>query len=494
MNSRPKLSVFTIFNMCFGFLGVQYAYALQNSSVSRIFQTLGADINAIPALWAAAPLTGLIVQPIIGYMSDKTWTGFGRRRPYMLVGAVLTTLSLFIFPHASVLWFAAGMLWILDSSVNVANEPFRAFIGDSLPEEQRPFGFVTQSFFIGIGAVMASSFPYILTNYFEVSNTAAPGTIPDAVRYAFYFGASVLIFSCGWTVFTTKEYSPEQLRSFGVEIETEEEERKHPVNPGPLNSLWIISGVIGIYLIQQFSLNQSLYILTGGFVVFGLLMFLVAWLEKTQRVNNGFYHIMYDVNHMPTGMKDLAVVQFFAWFALFTMWIYITPAVTSYHFGATDTSGKVYNDGADWAGVLLGIYNVFTVLSAFFIPVLCNKIGIKKGYSACLILGAMGYLGMLLIKDPDMLWIAMIGIGVAWGAILALPYAMLSSVLPENKFGVYIGIFNFFITIPQLVAAAILGVMVKYLFDSEPIYAFVIGSISLIIAAVTNLRVRLQRD
>ncbi len=492
--SRPRLSVFTIFNMCFGFLGVQYAYALQNSSVSRIFQTLGADIQSIPALWAAAPLTGLIVQPIIGYLSDKTWTRFGRRRPYMLIGAVLTTLSLFVFPHSASLWFAAGMLWILDSSVNVANEPFRAFVGDSLPEEQRAFGFVTQSFFIGIGAVLASALPYILTNYFEVSNTAPAGKIPDAVKYAFYTGASIIIFTCGWTVFTTKEYSPKQLKSFGVEMEGEEEERAIPLKPGPLYSVWIIVGLVGVYLIQAFSLNQSLYILTGGFTVFGVLMFFVAWLEKQNKTNNGFYHIMYDVNRMPRGMRHLAVVQFFSWFALFTMWIYITPAVSAYHFGATDTSGKLYNDGADWAGILLAIYNVFTVISAFFIPVLCDKIGLKKGYSVCLVLGAIGYLGVILVKEPNNLWIPMIGIGVAWGAILALPYAMLSMILPQNKFGVYIGIFNFFITIPQLVAASLLGVMIKYLFAEQAIYAFVIGAISLMFAAVANLRVCLEKD
>jgi len=494
-NTKPNLSFVQIFNMCFGFLGIQYAYALQNSSVSRIFQTLGAEMEELPILWAAAPLTGLIVQPIIGYLSDKTWTPFGRRRPFILLGAVLTTLSLFIFPHASALWFAASMLWILDSSINVANEPFRAYIGDSLPNKQRPLGFVTQSFFIGIGAVIASSFPYILTNVFDVSNTSAPGVIPDAVKYAFYFGGTVLILTVAWTVFTSKEYTPEQMAAFSVAKEkANAEERKQNISPGPINLVWLIGGVVAVALIYHFQLRQSLYILAGMCTTYGAMMYMVKFLESGSRVNNGFYHIMYDLNHMPLGMRQLAVVQFFSWFALFTMWIYITPAVTSYHFGSSDPTSKMFNDGADWVGVLSAIYNGFAALSAFMIPWLCRRFGIKGGHGICLVAGALGYAGVVFIKDPSYLWVAMIGVGIAWAAILALPYAMLSNVLPENKLGVYIGIFNFFITIPQLVAASLLGIAVKYLFDSQPIYAFFIGAVSLIIAALATIRVNLDND
>ncbi len=483
MNNKPTLSFWQIWNMCFGFLGIQFGFALQNANVSRIFQTLGANVDELAILWIAAPLTGLLVQPIIGYYSDRTWGRFGRRRPYFLVGAVLTTLALVVMPNSPVLWVAVGTLWVMDASINISMEPFRAFVGDQLPPRQRPTGYAMQSFFIGLGAVVASALPWLLTQY-GVSNTAEAGVVPDSVKYAFYYGAVVLLAAVSWTVFTTREYPPEQLRGFSD---------AKPVTPRKLEAaaarsdglIALAIGVIGVAAVWYWGWDKQLYVLGGGLSAYGLAMLYLS----ISRRQNMLTQIMQDLQDMPDAMRRLAVVQFFSWLALFAMWIYTTPAVTSVHFGSSDTASQAYNDGADWVGVLFAAYNGFAALAALVIPLLVRWLGLRISHLINLALGAAGLLSFLFIRDPDWLLLSMVGVGFAWASILSLPYALLSDSLPAEKMGVYMGIFNFFIVIPQLVAASVLGFVLKLLFGGQPIYALVIGSASLLIAGVSVLRV-----
>jgi len=421
--TKARLSFWQVWNMSFGFLGIQFGFALQNANVSRIFETLGASIDQIPILWIAAPATGLIVQPIIGYLSDRTWGKLGRRRPYFLIGAILASLALIIMPNSPALWIAAGMLWIMDASINISMEPFRALVADLLPSEQRTTGFAVQSFFIGIGAIIASVLPYIFTNWLGISNTAPAGQIPPSVRYSFYIGAFAFISAVGWTVFRTKEYPPENIEQF---------EHNKLQNKGLLN------GVVEIF---------------RSFV------------------------------GMPKTMIQLALVQFFSWFALFAMWIYTTPAVTHHIYGATDTSSELFNEGANWVGVLFATYNGFAALTAFLLPWIAKWSSRKTVHMISLICGGLGLASFYVIKDPNLLLISELGIGLAWASILAMPYAILAGSIPSEKMGVYMGIFNFFIVIPQITAAAILGFFVKYFFNNEAIYALLIGGASMIIAA-----------
>jgi maltose/moltooligosaccharide transporter len=490
--AKPNLSFWQIWNMCFGFLGIQFGFALQNGNVSRIFQTLGASIDELPILWIAGPLTGLLVQPIVGYYSDRTWNRLGRRRPYFFYGAVLTTLALFFLPNSPTLWMAAGMLWILDASINITMEPFRAFVGDNLNEKQRPLGFSMQSFFIGIGAVVASALPYMLSNWFDVANTAAPGEIPDSVRYSFYCGGVVLLLSVLWTVWRATEYSPEQLAAFG---EAHDESlpgsnQRRYWREGMVSTL---IGVVSLTLVWRFNMDQQLYILGGCILAFGLLQFLVSQSKNTGGTGM-IVQIIDDLYTMPGRMRQLAVVQFFSWFALFAMWIYTTAAVTSVHYGSSDPTSAAYNDGADWVGMLFAFYNGFAALAALVIPYVVRRSSLKIAHCINLILGALGYLSFLVIKDPALLWISMIGVGFAWASILSLPYAMLAGVLPANKMGVYMGMFNFFIVLPQLLAATILGSLVNHLFDGESIYALALGAASMIIAAGYVLTVKTDRS
>ncbi len=489
--AKPNLSFWQIWNMCFGFLGIQFGFALQNGNVSRIFQTLGASIDELPILWIAGPLTGLLVQPIVGYYSDRTWNRLGRRRPYFFYGAVLTTLALFFMPNSPSLWMAAGMLWILDASINITMEPFRAFVGDNLNEKQRPLGFSMQSFFIGIGAVVASALPYMLSNWFDVANTAAPGEIPPAVKYSFYTGGVVLFLAVLWTVMRSTEYSPAQLAAFG---------EAHDEAPAGSNTrlYWgtggiaALVGVLSLALVWQFSLDQQLYILGGALLAFGLLQWWVSAGKKAGK-NGMVVQIVDDLYQMPGRMRQLAVVQFFSWFALFAMWIYTTAAVTSVHYGSSDPTSTAYNDGADWVGMLFAFYNGFAALAALVIPWLVRKTSLQRAHCVNLLLGALGFLSFLWIQDPALLWLSMIGVGFAWASILSLPYAMLADALPANKMGVYMGMFNFFIVLPQLLAATILGSLVNHLFAGEAIYALALGAGSLVIAALYTLTVRTDR-
>jgi maltose/moltooligosaccharide transporter len=493
MKQKPNLSFWQIWNMCFGFLGIQFGFALQNANVSRIFQTLGAEIETLPILWVAAPLTGLIVQPIIGYMSDRTWGRLGRRRPYFLVGAILASLALFAMPNSPYLWVAAGMLWIMDASINISMEPFRAFVGDNLPEKQRTLGFSTQTFFIGIGAIVASALPWMMTNWFDVSNTAEAGQIPDSVKLSFYWGGAVFLLAVLWTVFRSKEYSPEELAEFDaarppehVAADTTLRAASKYLNGG---IIWAVIGAAFWAWIVQGGLDKQLFVLAGGFIGFGLLQIVTSVLQNKGNTDTGLYHIMHDLFHMPKVMRQLAVVQFFSWFALFAMWIYGTAAVTSHHFGTTDVTSAAYNEGANWVGVLFAVYNGFAALAAMAIPFLAGKLGCRTSHLINMSIGGVGLISFFFVKDPQLLLISMIGVGIAWASILSLPYALLSNNLPSHKMGIYMGIFNFFIVIPQLVAASVLGLVLREFFERQAIFGLVIGGVLMIVAGASTMLV-----
>ncbi|GAB3301782.1 MFS transporter [Hymenobacter tenuis] len=425
---KPRLSFWQIWNMSFGFLGIQFGFALQNANVSRIFETLGG--TEIALYWLAAPLTGMLVQPIIGYMSDRTWSPkWGRRRPFFLVGAILASFALLVMPNVSALWMAVGMLWIMDSSINISMEPFRALVGDLLPSEQRTTGFAAQTFFIGVGAVVASMLPWMFTNWFGIANTAPAGQIPPSVKYAFYIGGVVFFLAVLWTVMNTKEYPPANMAEF------EEEKRR-----------------------------------TAGF-----------W--------NGIRESFKGITNMPKTMAQLAIVQFFSWLALFSMWIYTTPAVTSHIYHTTDTTSKLYNEGADWVGVCFAVYNGISAIAALLLPVIARATSRRVTHLLCLVAGGIGLISIYFIQDPKMLLVSMIGVGIAWASILSVPYAMLAGALPANKMGYYMGVFNFFIVIPQVVAGLILGFFTKSVFGGESVYTLVLGGCSMIISGLLTLRV-----
>ncbi len=433
-SKKPKLSFWQIWNMSFGFLGIQFGFALQNANVSRIFETLGASKDELPILWLAAPVTGLLVQPIIGYYSDRTWHHkWGRRRPFFAIGAILATVALFLMPNSTALWMAVIMLWLMDASINISMEPFRAFVGDMLPDEQRTSGFAMQSFFIGIGAIIASALPYIFTNWFGISNIAADGGIPDSVKWSFYLGGIAYFTAVMWTVIKTKEYPPDDIEKL------KEENASKGIFGGLAESF------VGIF-------------------------------------------------KMPRTMVQLAFVQFFSWFALFAMWIYTTSAVTSHVYNTADTTSVIYNEGADWVGICFAIYNGIAALVAFLLPVVAKKVSRRITHLLALLCGGIGLLSIYFITDPAMLLVSMIGVGIAWASILSMPYAMLSSILPANKMGYYMGVFNFFIVIPQIVAAGILGYLLRSFFGNISIYALIIGGVSMVIAAMLCLLVQDNDD
>ena len=483
--------------MSFGFLGIQFGFALQNANVSRIFETLGAKVEDIPILWIAAPVTGLLVQPIVGYASDRTWNRLGRRRPYFLGGAILASLALIAMPNSPALWIAAGMLWIMDASINISMEPFRAFVGDNLGSEQRTTGFAMQSFFIGAGAVVASMLPWLLTQ-FGVANEAAAGTIPDSVRISFYAGAAVFLAAVLWTVIKSREYSPDELAAFAEDparerraaaSRTPEEFARNGARQVRLGWMLVAVGALLTLWLLRAGVHQVL-VLSGMLLVLGALLVVGGLLQRSGRYGSGFITIINDFQDMPGTMKQLAWVQFFSWFALFAMWIYTTAAVTSHIYGTRDATSALYNEGANWVGVGFAAYNGVAALAAFAIPVLARKTSRRMAHAICLVCGAVGLLSILMLKDPTYLLGSMVGVGIAWASILSMPYAILTGALPPSKMGYYMGIFNFFIVIPQIVAAALLGFVISRFFGGEAIYALVIGGASLILAAVLTLRVR----
>jgi maltose/moltooligosaccharide transporter len=432
---KPRLSFRQLWNMSFGFLGIQFGFALQNANVSRIFQTLGAEIDDIAFLWIAAPVTGLLVQPIIGYLSDRTWHPYwGRRRPFFFIGAILASIALFLMPNSGALLMAALLLWVLDASINISMEPFRAFVGDLLPSSQRTSGFAMQTFFIGVGAVVASLLPYLFTNVFGIPNTAPEGVIPDSVKYSFYIGAVVFLAAVMWTVFTSKEYPPDDMEQW-------QEEKRH----------------------------------SQGFA-------------------KGIAEIVRGIGTMPKAMIQLAVVQFFTWVAFFSMWIYTSAAVAQNTYGTTDTTTKAYQDAGDWVGVMFMVYNGISALAAFLLPVLAGRIGRKYTHMIALLIGGVGLVSIFFIQSPMLLLLPMVCVGLAWASTLTMPYAILAGALPAAKMGFYMGVFNFFIVIPQIVAAAILGFFVKEVFDGESVYALVVGGISMMIAGLMNFIVKEDKE
>jgi maltose/moltooligosaccharide transporter len=487
--AKPTLSFWQIWNMCFGFLGLQFALGLQNANVSAIFQTLGADIDQIPSLWIAAPLTGLLVQPLIGYMSDRTWTRIGRRRPYFLAGAVLTAIALWCMPRSPVLWIAAALLWMLDASINVSMEPFRAFVGDQLAPPQRPTGYAMQSFFIGVGAVVASSLPSILT-FAGVSNhvfvNGGHAEVRESVRLSFEFGAAVPLVAVLWTVFSTREYPPDQLESFRDALPSELS-ASAPKSSSLLRrgTLWASAGLIALLVVWVQGLTRELYLVGALALVWG-----VALLVHNYWRSAGLFDtIMADVESMPHTMRRLAPVQFFTWLALFSMWLYATPAVAMVHFGSSDPRSDAYGAAGNWVGNLFSVYNGTAAVAAAVIPLLVRRFGLRISHLINVWAGGIGLLSFLVIRNHYWLIGSMVGVGFAWASILSLPYALLSDALPAKKMGLYMGIFNFFIVIPQLVAASVLGFLIKNLFSGQPIYALAIGGVSLFIAGLLVLRV-----
>jgi len=439
---KPALTVAQIINMSMGFLGIQMGFALQNSNASRILQTFGADVEHLSLFWLAAPITGMIVQPIIGHYSDCTWTKMGRRRPFFLVGALLTAIALVLMPNIALftailppLLIGAGMLMLMDASINVTMEPFRALVGDNLPSAQRSLGFSVQTVLIGVGAVVGSWLPYVFAEYLHIPADGGDGIVPQNVIYSFYFGAFVLIATILWTVFTTKEYTPKELESFVGEEEVEAE--------------------------AQSSTSHHL----GA--------------------------IVQDFKRMPLTMKKLGWVQFFSWFALFMMWVYMTPAIAEHVFYRMDGErNRLYAEAGNWVGVLFGVYNGISAIYAIFLPRLANRFGRTKVHAVGLVIGGVSLISILFISSPNILLLTMLGVGIAWGSILSMPYAILSDSLPARKMGVYMGIFNFFITFPQIVCGFFGGMIIKYIFGSEPIYGIVLGGVFMLLGAVSVWRIK----
>jgi maltose/moltooligosaccharide transporter len=443
---KRKLSFLQIWNMSFGFLGIQMGFALQNANASRILQIFGADVHELSWFWIIAPLMGLIVQPIIGHYSDKTWGRFGRRKPYFLVGAILASIGLVLMPQADMfiaflpaLWVGAGFLMIMDASFNIAMEPFRALVGDNLRTDQRTLGFSVQTALIGFGAVIGSWLPYALTNWFGISNETSAGIVPANLIWSFIIGAIIFIISILVTVSTTQEYSPEELESF-------EDDQVH----------------------------------------------LEAVKNNISTEKSSLLAIFDDFKKMPTTMRQLSWVQFFSWFGLFGMWVFSVPAIAQHIYGLpqTDSKSVAYQNAGDWVGILFGIYNLVSAFYAFALPYIAQKIGRKKTHAISLIIGGLGLISIYFMPNENWLIISMIGVGIAWASILAMPYAILAGSISPKKMGVYMGIFNFFIVIPQIINALIGGPLVKYAYNNEAIFALMISGISFLIAAAFVYKVK----
>lgn len=435
--NKPKLSLNQIINMSVGFLGIQFGFALQNGNASRVLQSFGADVEQLSWFWLAAPLTGMIIQPIIGFYSDRTWNSLGRRKPFFLTGAIIAATALLFFPHSGALasflppvMVGAGILMMMDASFNVAMEPFRALVADNLPEEQSTLGFSVQTFLIGIGAVIGSWLPYIFANYFGISKDAAEGQIPANVQYSFYIGAFVFIAAILWTIITTKEYSPEERMKMGFE--------------------------------EDYSTNDKLA------------------------------SVFTYIKEMPATMRQLGLVQFFSWFGLFSMWVFSTPAIAHHVYGLSmdDHSSPTYQTAGNWVGIIFGVYSGVSAIYAMFLPKIASKIGNKATHAFSLVMGGIGLISIYFISNPDYLIFSMVGVGMAWASILAMPYAILAGSIPMQKMGVYMGIFNFFITIPQIVNGIIGGPIVKHFYSGNAIYAIVMAGIFFILGAISVLLIK----
>lgn len=435
MKNKPLLSFGNILSMSLGFMGIQMGFAIQNANASRILQTYGADVEHLSWFWIVAPLTGMIVQPIVGHYSDNTWCKLGRRRPFFLVGAIITAIALILMPNAGLfakfmpaVFVGAGFLMIMDASINVTMEPFRALVADMLPAKQATVGFAVQTFLIGIGAVVGSWLPYVLLNWFGIGADLSESGVPLNLVYSFYIAAAILLITIIWTVTNTKEYSPEELAEFNGES---------VVNERPK-----------------------------------------------------FSEMFRDVANMPRIMKQLGLVQFFSWIALFGMWVYTTPAVAQQIFNETDPNTELFQTAGDWVGILFGVYNFVAMLFALFLIPISNKLGRKTTHAIALTIGAISLISIGFITNKNLLILPMVGVGIAWASILAMPYAMLAPNLPQNKMGVYMGIFNFFITIPQIVNALFSGLILKYCFASNSVWMLVLSGIFLILGAASVMYIK----
>ncbi len=470
MINKPRLSFWQIWNMSFGFLGIQFGFGLQLANMSAIYAKLGAEPDKIPILWLAGPMTGLLIQPIIGSMSDRTWNRLGRRRPYFLAGAILSSVALFFMPDAPLLWVAAGMLWILDASINISMEPFRAFVADKLNMEQRTAGFVMQSFFIGVGAAVANALPSFF-KYLGVSGAAANG-VPLTVQYSFKLGAVVFFLAVLWTVITTKEFPPENLAEFN----RTRRERK----PFRLEKIFLL---VGASAGAAFGASRGALVehrLTWWHVLVGALIggAVASVLSKPE--------VAAAVREMPKTMKQLAVVQFFTWLGLFCMWMFFSLATAQQIFGTLDPKSPLFDHGTEFGGQTFAIYSIVCFVVAFALPKLAGLTSRKTVHTFALACGAAGLLSTWFIHDQTLWKCTMIGIGIAWASILSMPYAILSGALPANRMGVYMGIFNFFIVIPEIVASLALQPVVKQLFNNDPVKVVMLGGASLLIAAVAT--------
>jgi len=493
---RPNLGFASLWNISFGFFGIQIGLALQNANVSRIFQSLGTPIDQLGLMWLAAPLTGLLVQPLIGHYSDRTWGRWGRRRPFFFAGALLAMVALFGMPNSPAVWVAAVTLWVLDASLNISMEPFRAFVSDMLAPRQRPAGYAFQTAFIGAGGVVASLLPYVLEHMLGIANVAPAGGVPDTVRYSFYFGGAALFLAVLWTVLTTREYSPAQMVAFGEEAATREVLDAEPIVAPRRGPAWITAGALLALLIWQSERSgwlpaaREAYFVAAGIAAFGVAQMVSRVLVSAGRGDNVLSHIVSDLATMPDTMRRLAVVQFFTWGALIIMWVYTTPVVAQQVYGTVDPASPAYNAAASWVGVLFAVYSGVATLAAFLLPVLAKRIGAAATHILALLCGAAGYLGLFAIHDAQWLIAAFAGIGVAWASILSMPYVILANALPQRKLGIYMGIFNFFIVLPQLIVATIMGGVIKAYFPDQPAWTMVIAAVVMGIAALAMLRVR----
>jgi maltose/moltooligosaccharide transporter len=490
---KPRQSLAGLWNISFGFFGIQIGFALQNANMSRIFQSLGSSVDDLPALWIAAPLTGLLVQPIVGHLSDRTWLGrLGRRRPYFLAGAFLATLSLFLMPLSTQLIMAAVLLWTLDASLNISMEPFRAFVGDMLRKDQHAAGYAVQTAFIGAGAVVGSEFPRLL-DALGVSNAVAGGGIPDTVRWSFWVGGAALFLAVLWTVLTTREHSPDELARFG-------ETSDHPVSDEILASLarrglgssllWIAAGVAVVAAVLGFNLQKEMYLLGGLLISYGLASIVAIHLARSGNRTNMLAHIVGDFSGMPPLMKRLALVQFFSWSALFIMWIFTTPVVAQRFYGTSDPTSATFQDAANHVGELFAIYNgVAAVAALTLLPWLSGRIGKARTHIVCLLCGAAAFASFFVVHDRSWLILSEIGVGIAWASILAMPYAILASALPQRKLGIYMGLFNVFVVLPQLLVATVMGTIMKALFPDQPIWTMLAAAVVMAAAAIAMLRV-----
>ena len=490
--TRPRQSWAGLFNISFGFLGIQIGFALQNANMSRIFQSLGTSLDDLPALWVAAPLTGLLVQPVIGHLSDRTWLGrLGRRRPYFLAGAILAAIALLLMPESPGLLMAALLLWMLDASLNVSMEPFRAFVGDMLDKDQHAAGYAVQTAFIGTGAVFGSIFPWLL-EHLGVSNVAADGGIPDTVRFAFWFGGAALFLAVRWTVLTTREYSPDEMAAFhGAAADDQAHTTQVLAARGLRGSVvWIAVGAAVIAAVAAFGLEKEVYLLGALLAAYGLASIVAITRARSGRAADMLGHIVGDFGGMPVLMKRLAVAQFFSWSALFIMWINTTPIVAGAFYDAPDARSAGYQAGANWVDVLFATYNGVAAIAALtLLPLLARRIGQARTHIVGLLCGAAGFASFFVVTDPRWLLASEIGIGIAWASILAMPYAILASSLPQRKLGIYMGLFNVFVVVPQLLVATVMGSITKHVFPTEPIWTLAFAAGALVLAAIAMLRV-----